>query len=109
MRNLTSKQYLLAALTDKVNEGDYEAVHELVNQGADVNGRDAVGDTPLLSAAWVGAANIVRLLIERGADIKAVGMQGKTALQLAEEMEHDERAVGHHEAARILKEAGTKL
>lgn len=52
MRERTEKERLNLSLHDKVNNANYQAVLELLDQGADVNDRDVVGDTPLIEAAW---------------------------------------------------------
>jgi ankyrin repeat protein len=50
-------------------------------------------------AAQRGNAQMVRRLIESGADPNTLGTHGLTALGFAQQN-------GHHEAARILLEAG---
>jgi ankyrin repeat protein len=67
---------------------------------ADVNAREQrYGDTALMWAAVAGHADVVRLLIEAGADVRAVDDEGVTALHLA-------RANGHTEVAAALLAAG---
>jgi uncharacterized protein len=67
---------------------------------ADVNAREKrYGDTALMWAAVAGHVDVVRLLIEAGADVRAVDDEGVTALQLA-------RANGHTEVANALLAAG---
>ncbi|MEO8465949.1 MAG: ankyrin repeat domain-containing protein [Gammaproteobacteria bacterium] len=67
---------------------------------ADVNARERrYGDTALMWAAVAGYVDVVRLLIEAGADVRAVDDEGMTALQLA-------RANGHTEVASALLAAG---
>jgi ankyrin repeat protein len=67
---------------------------------ADVNAREQrYGDTALMWAAVAGHVDVVRLLIEAGADVRAVDDEGVTALQLA-------RANGHTEVAAALLAAG---
>jgi ankyrin repeat protein len=48
--------------------------------------------TSLQIAAFRGYANIVKMLLANGADIKAVDKDGKTALQLAQD-EHQTNVV----------------
>ena len=58
----------------------------LIDAGAPVNGRPGDKETPLITAASVGDADVARVLIEAGADIEAVsapdsgGVPGSTAL-----------------------------
>lgn len=67
---------------------------------ADVNARERhYGDTALMWAAAAGHVDVVRLLIEGGADVRAVDNEGVTALHLA-------RANGHAEVAAALIAAG---
>ena len=72
---------LTARLEDAINRGVLEEVRALLDLGAPINGPDEGGDTPLISAAWVGSHEIVTLLLHRGANINAVGADGRTALQ----------------------------
>ena len=72
---------VVAAIDDAVNRAELDEVKELLDSGVDANVRDIVGDPILISAAWVGTADIVALLIERGADVNAVGRDGQNALQ----------------------------
>jgi uncharacterized protein len=57
----------------------------LLDDGADVNARDARGSTPLMKACMAEPVNqeVVRLLISRGADINARDSLGQTALSWA--------------------------
>lgn len=55
----------------------------LIRQGAAVEARDVDGCTPLHVAARAGRPDVVRLLIARGADVKAKG-DGGTPLDCAE-------------------------
>jgi ankyrin repeat protein len=51
--------------------GDLREVQRLVKEGADVNSKDIYGGTPLMIAAGTGNLEIVRLLLDNGADINA--------------------------------------
>ncbi len=67
---------------------------------ADVNARERwYGHTALMSAAAAGQADVIRLLIEAGADVNAVDDEGASALSFA-------RSNGHAEAATALLAAG---
>ena len=56
----------------------------MVNAGASVDARDALGSTPLLDAAWAGNTAIAAFLIEHGADVNARHSEaGSTPLQYA--------------------------
>lgn len=51
--------------------------------GADVNARDHDGSTPLHNAASRGDDELIRYLVERGADPRAVNRRGQTTADLA--------------------------
>lgn len=52
----------------------------LLEQGADTESRDGIGNTPLIVAAGEGSLVAVKLLLDHGADINAVGNRNTTAL-----------------------------
>lgn len=56
----------LAAVAGRAQE-----VEKLLECGAEVDARDALGCTPLMMAAFADAADVVRLLLAAGADIEA--------------------------------------
>ncbi len=60
--------------------GSIEVVKALLDAGAPVNGKDALGDTPLHAAAKFGTVAIVRELLARGADVNATEDTGTTPL-----------------------------
>lgn len=67
-------------------------VRMLVDSGANVNVVQHGGWTPLQQAAAHGNTELVRLLLERGAEKSARAENGKTALDLAVEGKHAETA-----------------
>jgi ankyrin repeat protein len=86
-----------------VNNQDVAQVRQLIAQGVDVNETDAKGDSPLIIAAYKGYTEIVKLLLEAGADVGALdpGMKA-TAL-------HAASYAGHAEAAKLLIEYGIDI
>jgi len=68
----------------------------LVDRGANVNARDNTGNTPLAAAAKRGDAEIVLYLMSHGADPALANEEGKTALDHA-------RRLGHQEVVKILE------
>lgn len=80
-------------------QGDLDAVERLAAGGADVNARDAHGQTGLMLAAMRGHMAIVKLLIDRGADLNHTSKYHLSALMLAV-------INGHAAIARALVEAG---
>ncbi|MEW6366946.1 MAG: ankyrin repeat domain-containing protein [Acidobacteriota bacterium] len=76
-----------------------EAVNRLLAQGADINGRDPKGFTPLMIAAWHGKKETVALLLSAGAQAGARSLTGTTALMLAAD-------TGHEDVVKMLLSAG---
>lgn len=68
-----------------------ETIQTLLLSGADVNLQGIYSWTPLMTAVFRGDADLVRLLISKGADISAKDKEGKTALDYAQE--RDERKI----------------
>ncbi|MGM0667135.1 MAG: ankyrin repeat domain-containing protein [Bacteroidota bacterium] len=62
----------------------------LIDHGADVNNVAADGNTPLMVACREGHIDQVKLLLDAGARTGVENKEGKTALQLAKENEHQE-------------------
>ncbi len=70
----------------------------------DINGKGAYGDTPLIRACEQNQPNIeiIKLLIQNGADLNALGWKNRTALHFA--------CIGSDfEIAKLLIENGAKL
>jgi ankyrin repeat protein len=67
-----------------VPDGWLPAVKFLVEElGADVNARDHNGYTPLHHAAARGDNDLIRYLVSKGADVKAVARSGQTTVDMA--------------------------
>ena len=60
-----------------------DAIRLLINRGADVNGYDAVGDTPLYYTVRLQCRDYIRLLLKNGADINWQNNAGYTPLMCA--------------------------
>ena len=74
----------LTPLFDAVSSGKKEVAALLIDKGADVNGKIAMGFTSLHNAAGSGRYEIVELLIEKGADVNEKNDFGITPLDMAE-------------------------
>jgi ankyrin repeat protein len=87
-------------LVRAIRDGDAQAIRALLDRGADVNARDAEGNTPLILASFYASPRCVALLLEGGADANAANAAGVTALI---------RAATDYEKARLLVDAGANV
>ncbi len=81
-----------------IKKGDPAKMNMLIKNGADVNHRTVLKDTPLHFAASKGVEKI-RMLIEHGADVNAQDDSQRTPL-------HSAAFAGKKEAVRVLLDAG---
>lgn len=72
-----------------MRKGHIKIDHKLLENGADANGNRENQRTALKLAAQGGFSEIVRQLLEKGADINMVGYNG-SAPRVASEGGHDE-------------------
>ena len=72
-------------LHDLIRSRNYKLCEKLITEGIDIITKDNEGNFPLHVAAEVNDADIIKLLIENKADIKAINNDQKTALRLAAE------------------------
>ena len=71
-------------LHDAAKRGDVETARKLIEQGADVNGKDdEYGNTPLFYAAHKGKKDVAEFLIAKGADVNAKTNMYRTPLHVA--------------------------
>jgi hypothetical protein len=91
VRAQNSKQELNNQLWEAVRQGDVAAVTALLDKGADVNARFRYGSTALFKAAERGHADVIKVLIARGADVTVKDtFYGATAMYWALSNEHVE-------------------
>jgi hypothetical protein len=64
-------------------QGETSKAMALLEEGADINGQDKDGMTPLHISCFQKALKLSNLLIEKGADVNIVDKLGRTALNLA--------------------------
>ena len=96
-----------AELRKAAQEGDLGRVTAMLLSGADVNGRDSLGFTPLHYAAGNNRLAVVRFLIEKGADVNAQaydieGYRHRSVLHLPARL-------GYIDVVRELIKAGTDV
>jgi ankyrin repeat protein len=91
---------ITADLVTAIRNADAPAVRKLLDNGADVNARDAEGNTPLILASFYASPQCVELLIDKGADVNMANKAGATALI---------RAATSYEKTRLLVAAGAKV
>lgn len=90
-----NKQYLNEQLSNRLGQiiasedGETEsadnltAISSLLDQGADVNARNSVGQPLLIEAAQNGHIKAMEMLLNRGAEVNAQSDEGDTALMAA--------------------------
>ena len=66
--------------------GDLNRVKELIEQGVDIETKDEKGDTPLMNASIKNRLNVVKYLVENGANVHA---ENQKCLSWAKHNEHD--------------------
>ena len=64
---------LVGPLTEAAFRGQRDLVFRLLGEGADINGANSVGDTPLIAAAWGGREALLLELLQRGAAVERSG------------------------------------
>lgn len=74
-----------AAYNPELDCGFAPIVKRLIDAGANVNHRIHFGLTPLMLAAGGGEAAVCEVLLEAGAEVKAVNEAGRTALMMVKE------------------------
>lgn len=93
---------LWASNESYANKEYLSVVQLLLQQGTDLQGVDATGQTMLMFAAKHGLDDIVRKLVKDGADISAKDKRGGTAL-------HKAAYEGHLAAAQVLLDSGSSV
>jgi len=90
------------SLMDAIEDSQSAAAVNIISQGADVEEANRAGTTPIIRAAELGLADVVKALIEKNADVNAKSNPGYTALMLAADN-------GHDEVVKILLKAGADV
>ncbi|KAK2762937.1 ankyrin repeat protein [Colletotrichum kahawae] len=106
----THSTILLHALHQACGNWDEEMVSFLLEQGADVNVRDRLGNTPLhfMAMCWQGDESprkVVRVLLRYGADINATNIFSRAPLQVC----FEDNFKPNFASAVALLESGARL
>ncbi len=84
-----------------IRAGNHAAAGGLLSMdGQLINVRDQYGETPLMHAAVFSDDEMVKLLVDAGADVNAVSREGATPLM---------RAAGDYEKTKLLLDRGAKI
>lgn len=78
------------AIIEAASDGDINRVAKLISSGANVNARDRWGWSALSMCGYGGFPDIAKLLLENGADIDNIDVDGDTPMSLAENRGHPE-------------------
>lgn len=91
------------SLLNAVKSNDLKLAQQLINDGEDVNQVDSTGNSLLIVSSADGNPEMVKLLLDNGADIKAVdsGMKA-TAL-------HAAAYLGYPEVMQVLVDNGVEI
>ena len=107
----TSPLHCVAGLWDE--DWDYEPKHDLwryalclIQHKADVNARDANGETPLVVALRAGKPRVVQVLLENGADLNVRSSDGNCVLHSGDSFTPREQ---HFRCMRAVLLAGGSL
>src|SRR5712671_3783529 len=82
--------------------GNLVIVRSLLDDGAEVNKRDADHQTPLHWASWCGKTEVAVLLIKYGADVNSRDNLGRTSLHYAS-------LCGHVDVVRLILDHGANV
>ena len=87
-----SSQGYVKMLHQYVRDRDIPKIKALLAQGENINDKDWLGYVPLHWACYFGYADLVTLLIDKGADPNLVSDTGRTCLEIATAMDYGEIA-----------------
>ncbi|HKR60425.1 MAG TPA: ankyrin repeat domain-containing protein [Pyrinomonadaceae bacterium] len=93
-------------LAQAIENDDTVMIEALLKRGANVNLSDSeTRDTLLIFAARYSTPEVVKSLLDAGADVTAKNKEGKTALAIAKESKDN---LGRDEIVALLRQKGTK-
>jgi ankyrin repeat protein len=88
-----------------VTDGWIPAVKYSLDLGGDVNAKDAKGYSALHGASYIGNNELVKFLVEKGADVKAVAKDGNTVADMANGP--NRFGIPHAETVALLEKLGS--
>ena len=97
--NETQNKPVQGALFSAVTRNKVTEAIDIIEQGADINEKDELGNTPLIKAASRNFADMVEMLINAGAEVNCANDIGQTPLLMW-------AGVGDVETARFVIEHG---
>ena len=103
-----------AILIQAAKEGNTEVIQFAIEKGADVNTKDAKGNTPLHLASKNGHVGAINKLLEKVAEVNTKDAEGNTPLHLARDAKgntplHLASKNGHVDAIKTLLEKGADV
>ncbi|KFZ04176.1 hypothetical protein V502_10349 [Pseudogymnoascus sp. VKM F-4520 (FW-2644)] len=99
---LVRKFFKQTALVKAANADNLKDMKKLLVKGADPNGRNFKGYSPIVGAAYCGYLRSVQLLLEHGADLNIDDSAGRTALMGAARR-------GHKAILQLLLQNGARV
>ena len=97
----TTSDYSATALFNAILKSRMSLLESLLRTGVDVNIRNSDGMTPLMAAASSGNLEMIRLLLDKGADTSVVNNLGERASDIA-------MRYGHAKVTNILQTVSAK-
>jgi ankyrin repeat protein len=92
-----------APLSAAAMGGSTEVVNFLLDKGFEIDRKNKQGETALMSAAAAGHAEVVKTLLDRGANVNAIDVHRRSVLN------HAVFLRGHIEVIRILLDKGADI
>ena len=89
------------AIIEAASDGDIDKVAECISLGMDVNARDRWGWSALSMCGYGGYAAVARLLLDHGADLDNVDVDGDTPTGLATQRGHAQLVVMFDEERQL--------
>ena len=87
-------------LREAVEQGKLPEVERLIKGGVDIDVEFALGETPLMIAAQNGHSDVVKFLVNHGANVSARDKRGKPCLL---------HSIGHPEILKFLVDKGAEV